>query len=85
MSQPAEPLVLDPAPAADAAAPIPPATPDSAPWAPSAATRQVLPDNDRLSLVDPVVEGARKAVVERHRACSYGNHGQTSGADSAAE
>ena len=51
---------LDPAPAADAAAPIPPATPDAAPRAPSAATRQVLPDNDRLSLVDPVVEGARR-------------------------
>src|SRR5262249_33729513 len=59
------PLVRShPDPTANAAASTPPATPDAAP-APTARTR---PDPD-LRLLDPIVEGVRDAVIERHRPC----------------
>jgi hypothetical protein len=41
---------------------VPPATPD----APTTAARTGT-DDDNLSLLDPIVQGARKAIVERHR------------------
>src|SRR5271163_1904740 len=52
---------LHPAPAADATAPLPPAAPDAA------AAARTGTDDDHLSFVDPIVQGARKATVERHR------------------
>jgi hypothetical protein len=35
-----------------------------------------------LSFLDPIVEGARNAVVKRHRACRARAHGHTRGEDS---
>jgi hypothetical protein len=46
--------------------------------------RQARPDDNGLSLLDPVVEGAR-AVVERHRAYCARARGQTRGGDSSPE
>jgi hypothetical protein len=65
----------NPAPTADAAASTPPATPDPAA---RAATRD-RPDDHRLGLDDPVVEGARSARVERHGLYRFRAHGQSSG------
>jgi hypothetical protein len=70
-----------PAPTADASASIPPATPDPAA---RAATRD-RPDDHRLSLHDPAVEGARSVVVERHRLYRFRAHGQSSGGDGGPE
>jgi hypothetical protein len=58
------PLVRSyPDPTANAAASSPPATPDAAP-APAAARTGANPD---LRFLDPIIEGARDAVVERQR------------------
>jgi hypothetical protein len=62
-----------PDPTANAAASTPPATPDAAP-APTAARTGPHPN---LGLLDPIVEGARDAVVQRHRACRFGGPSQT--------
>jgi hypothetical protein len=59
-------------PTADAAASTPPATPDAAA---RAAAREARPDDHRPGLHDPVVEGARNAGVERHRAYGSRAHG----------
>jgi hypothetical protein len=47
----------------------------------NAATRARTNDH-RLSFLDPVVEGARNAVVKRHRARRARDHGHTRGGDS---
>jgi hypothetical protein len=70
-----------PAPTADAAASIPPATPDPAA---RAATRD-RPDDHRLGLHDPVVEGARCAGVERHGLYRFRACGQTRSGDGGPE
>jgi hypothetical protein len=71
----------NPAPTTDAAASIPPATPDPAARAP---TRD-WPDDHRLGLHDPVVEGARRAGVERHGLYRFRAHGQSGGGDGGPE
>jgi hypothetical protein len=70
---------LHPAPTADAAASTPPATPDAASRAPART------NDDHLSLLDPIVEGAWDAVVERHRAHRFRAHGQPPSGDGSPE